>query len=151
MSAHAALLQTIINTSAPLRSIANIRIRLVKKTTSSTKQTSLKNFVDFRLPVLKYHNPALKVEITRSQGSAGAGIEVQKGQESYVLGFQQLRDDEIFSSILALDKAQDENAAAVAGVTKGKLPTIEVNQPAKKKKAVDAAAPTAAATPAPSA
>lgn len=131
MSASAALLQAIVSTVTPLRQVGRISVRLHKKSTVDSRQASLRHFIDRRLPVLRFHNPSLAVEITRLPGATGTGIEVQKGEETFLLSHRDLADDQLFEAILALDRAKGADAEeAVNGVQKGKLPALPAAKPA---------------------
>lgn len=150
MSSSAALLQSIVHQSTPLRTISKIRVRLVKGSVGSTQQSSLRHFVERRLPVLRFHNPNLAVEVVRVPGAKGSGLEVMTSKSGaaaapYHFSFQTLRDDELFSSILAVDRAATEaEAEQVAGVVKGGIGEIEVKKQ-EKMQSTKAATPAAAA------
>ena len=146
MSSSAALLQSIVHQRTPLQTISKIRVRLVKGSLGTTKQTALKHFVERRLPVLRYHNPSLTIEVQRVPGSQGSGLELVKSSSPYQVQFQTLRDDELFASVLAFDRASTEaEAEKVAGVVKGGIGDIVVKQ---KEKMQSTKAPAAGAAPA---
>ena len=84
MSASAALLQTILHTPTKLSVVSRVRIHLLKRPSSATAntQTQLRKFVEKRLPILRFHNDELAVEIKRHQGKdskALIGMQVTAG------------------------------------------------------------------------
>lgn len=79
----AALLETIVHTRVRLANVARLRITLGRKPGKQDllHRASLTHFVERRLPILRFHNDALKVDLRRPQGKAhSVGIQVQRGQ-----------------------------------------------------------------------
>lgn len=127
MASTVSLLQSILHTPIPLRSITSIRLTLHKSTSSESKQASLRHFLTKRLPGLRFHTPTMQVQIRRvkSEKEGKAGLEVTRNNgDKFLLNHQTMRDDELLNSIVALDKSRA--GEVVEGVSKGELGEIKV-------------------------
>jgi hypothetical protein len=79
----AALLEAIVHTRVRLANVSRMRITLGRGTAAATlsRRAPLAHFVARRLPILRFHNEQLKVDLRRPQGAkAPVGIQVQRGQ-----------------------------------------------------------------------
>jgi len=113
-TASALLIQSILRTPTVLPRLQSIRIGQ----RSGKPDTTIASFMRIRLPIIKYHNEGLKVQIqkVKRQTEKVVGVEVTVAGNSYLLDHNRSSDDEMFEQIIALNKG-----VVPDGVVQGKL------------------------------